>query len=74
MAHRFVTCPETGHLEWIQYVDSPLGMLVASCTRYEPRCDVACPRTCAARFDLRARLAQPRLSVGDMTSVDIDIS
>jgi hypothetical protein len=72
MPYRLVTCPETGHLEEIAYVDSPLGMLIARCSRYVPRCSVACPRTCAARFDLRSRLARIRLAIGDTTRIAID--
>jgi hypothetical protein len=73
MQHRFVTCPETAHLEKIGYVDSPLGMLITSCSRYEPRCDVQCTRTCAAHFDLRERLLRSQLAVGDTTETDIEV-
>ena len=54
MSYRFVTCPETGHLEKIEFYDSPLGMLVTSCTRAPS--GLECPRSCARNFDLRARL------------------
>jgi hypothetical protein len=56
MPHRFVTCPETAHLEKIEYLDSPLGMLISTCSRYESPCDLGCTRACARHFDLRARL------------------
>lgn len=46
-----VTCPETAHLEEISYVESPLGMLIARCTRFGDGAE--CPRTCAARMDRR---------------------
>lgn len=46
-----VTCPETAHLEEISYVESPLGMLIAGCSRFED--DSTCTRTCAARMDRR---------------------
>jgi hypothetical protein len=52
MAIKLVTCPETAHLEEIEYVSSPLGMLIVRCSR---DCPVTCTRLCAARFDARAR-------------------
>ena len=52
MFRKRVTCPETAHLEEIGYVESPLGLLIARCTRFD-RCAVDCPRTCAARMDRR---------------------
>ena len=55
MALRWITCPETAHLEEIEYEDTTLGMLVSSCSRYRP-CAVECARTCAARLDRRARI------------------
>lgn len=59
MASRWITCPETAHLEEIEYEDTSLGMLLAACSRYRP-CAVECARTCAARLDRRAR-AEGRL-------------
>jgi hypothetical protein len=56
MQHRFVVCPETAHLEKIEYLDSPLGMLTFSCSRYASQCELGCSRACARHFDLRARL------------------
>ena len=50
-----VTCPETAHLEQIEYDDHPLGMLLHSCTRFEPACRVRCERTCAALLDRKHR-------------------
>ena len=55
MASRLVTCPETAHLEMIEYEDTPLGMLIHACSQHRPACDVSCPRTCAARLDRRER-------------------
>jgi len=57
MATRLITCPETVHLEQIEYEDHPLGLLITACTRFEPACAVDCPRTCAARFDRRRMTA-----------------
>jgi hypothetical protein len=53
MALRWITCPETAHLEEIEYEDTSLGMLLSACSRYRP-CVVECARTCAARLDRRA--------------------
>jgi hypothetical protein len=69
MPSRFVTCPETAHLETIDYVDSPLGMLVTGCSRFVPACSLCCPRTCAARFDLRARLERIHAVDDDATTL-----
>lgn len=51
MPRMLVTCPETAHLEQIEYIDSPLGMLIVGCSAFEPACAVRCARTCAARLD-----------------------
>ena len=51
MPTMLVTCPETAHLEAIEYEDDPAGMLIVSCSRFGPTLD--CPRTCAARLDRR---------------------
>jgi hypothetical protein len=50
-----VTCPETAHLEQIDYDLHPLGMLIHACTRFEPACAMRCQRTCAARLDRKRR-------------------
>lgn len=57
MAFMLVTCPETAHLEMIDYEDSPFGMLLSSCSRFRPACAVTCPRTCIARLDRRSLTA-----------------
>jgi hypothetical protein len=46
-----VTCPESAHLEQIDFVDSSCGMLIQHCTAGSPEC----PRTCAARLDRKAQ-------------------
>jgi len=69
MACRLLTCPESGHLETIIYDDTPLGMLIDACTRFE-RCPMSCPRTCAARIDRRMRDGFD-LDVGDTTTFDL---
>ena len=53
MESKLVTCPESAHLERIEYEAHPLGMLIAGCSRFQPTCDLTCDRTCAARFDRR---------------------
>jgi menaquinone-dependent protoporphyrinogen IX oxidase len=50
-----ITCPETAHLEEVDLESTPLGILVAGCSRFEPRCDVQCARECARRMDHRDR-------------------
>ena len=56
MACMFLTCPETAHLELVELERHPLGLLIESCSRFEPADRVDCPRTCAARLDRRAQL------------------
>jgi len=51
MASRLVTCPETGHLERIEYQIHHLGLLIDACSQFCPADRVDCPRTCAARLD-----------------------
>lgn len=67
MAWKLVTCPESAHLEMVVYEDTPLGMLVEACTRFEPGCPMTCARTCAARLDRRDR-DERDLHVGDTTT------
>lgn len=80
MAYRFVTCPETAHLEMIEHEDTPCGMLILGCSLFRPPCSLACQRTCAARFDRRDRTLEPDdldapdasvLEVGDETCLDV---
>lgn len=51
MASRLVTCPETGHLERIEFQVHHLGLLIDACSRFCRADRVDCPRTCAARLD-----------------------
>jgi hypothetical protein len=78
MAYRLVTCPDTGHLEIIEYADSPCGMLILGCSTFRPPCTLDCPRTCAARLDQRRRalggageIDEAMLEVGDARSLDV---
>jgi hypothetical protein len=63
MALMRVTCPESAHLETIQYADHPLGMLILRCTAFAGDCEPDCPRTCARRLDQK-RHDQKRLADG----------
>ena len=71
MSYQLVTCPESAHLELIEYADTPCGLLILECSRFEVSGDVDCPRTCAARFDRRQRTLERILAVGDVTSFDV---
>lgn len=53
--YRLLTCPDSAHLELVEYLDDPLGTLVAGCSRFRPPCALGCPRTCAALIDRGAR-------------------
>jgi hypothetical protein len=41
----------------IEYERTPLGTLIASCSRLE-RCEVECARTCATRIDRHAETSE----------------
>jgi hypothetical protein len=75
MAYRLVTCPETAHLELIEYDESRCGMLILGCSTFRSPCSIACPRTCAARLDRRRRdpgeIDESVLKVGDAISLDV---
>ena len=53
MERKRITCPETAHLELIDYEPTPLGALIVGCSRFLPRCAVTCSRECAVRLDHR---------------------
>jgi hypothetical protein len=78
MAYRLVTCPDTAHLELIEYDESPCGMLILGCSTFRPPCQINCPRTCAARLDQQRRalggegkIDDDVLEVGDALSLDV---
>jgi hypothetical protein len=56
MESKLVTCPESAHLERIEYENHPLGLLIAACSRFQPACAVTCQRMCAAMLDRRDRV------------------
>jgi hypothetical protein len=75
MNAKWVTCPETAHLEKIELLHSPLGWLVRACSRF-PGCLMDCPRTCAARLDRRDRdmsINEDELAIGDNISLGIKL-
>lgn len=71
MASRLITCPETAHLELIDYETSPFGMLIRTCSGQVSVCEDAetCPRTCAARFDRRDRDSDRSSFILEVTSL-----
>jgi hypothetical protein len=69
MAFRLVTCPESGHLELIDFEDTPFGLLIRDCSGLR-ECPRDCPRTCAARLDRRQRL-DPWVEAGEVTAHDV---
>ncbi len=52
--YKLVTCPETERLELVEYLDTPLGMLIHRCSKFRPVCALNCTRNCAAVLDRRA--------------------
>jgi hypothetical protein len=53
MKRKLITCPETVHLEVIEFEDTTLGTVIAQCSRLE-RCGLQCSRVCAALIDRNA--------------------
>jgi len=70
--YRLITCPETAHLEVIDFEETPVGCVVSACSRFRPAGAIDCPRTCAARMDRRIQgIDGPTqvLSLGEDTNV-----
>lgn len=59
MERKRITCPETFHLELIDYERTPLGVVIDGCSRFLPRCAVGCSRLCAAMMDRREYRTDP---------------
>ena len=55
MERKRITCPESAHLEEIDIERTRLGLVIVGCSKFEPRCEVACARECARRLDQRDR-------------------
>jgi hypothetical protein len=70
MKSRLITCPETAHLELIDFDATVLGMIILGCSRFQPSCAIACTRTCAARLDRREQ-EERILDIGDDTNLDV---
>jgi hypothetical protein len=47
---KLIACPETAHLEVIEFDATELGTVIASCSRLA-RCKLQCTRVCAALLD-----------------------
>lgn len=88
MPLKYVTCPETAHLELLDLDHHPLGTLVNSCSRFLPGCELECTRSCAMLLDRRLRArgeslasslassltsSPASLSIGDETRHDLDL-
>jgi hypothetical protein len=54
MQRKLVTCPDSAHLEEIEYDETSCGMVITACSRYA-RGELRCARVCAARLDRRSR-------------------
>ncbi|HSK04248.1 MAG TPA: hypothetical protein VK932_23505 [Kofleriaceae bacterium] len=59
MERKRITCPETSHLELIDYERTPLGVVIDGCSRFLPRCAVGCSRLCATMMDRREYRTYP---------------
>lgn len=56
MERKYVTCPETAHLEQVELERTDVGRVVNSCSRFHPPGALTCSRECARRMDRRDRL------------------
>jgi len=55
MERKRITCPETAHLEEIECERTQFGLVIQSCTRFDPAREVRCAGECARRLDRRER-------------------
>jgi hypothetical protein len=53
MNRKLITCPQTDHLEVIDFENTPFGTVIAGCSRLA-RCGLECSRVCAALIDSHA--------------------
>lgn len=56
MTRRWITCPESAHLEQVDLEDTEQGLVVTGCTYLARVPGRECPRECARRLDVRARI------------------
>ncbi len=75
MARALVVCPATEDLEMIEFVDSPLGVLIHACSRFRPVTALACGRACAqkGRCDLGQSDAPFEIDEEDDTQLQLDV-
>jgi hypothetical protein len=50
-----VICPETEQVVEVEGVETPLGVLITSCSRVRSPCRLACARTCATQLESKQR-------------------
>lgn len=60
MTRKLITCPETAHLEQIEYEEPAHGFHVIACSRFQPCDRLACSRLCEIRINRRAALEGTR--------------
>ena len=60
MERKHITCPDSGHLEEIEYEPTPYGLVIVGCSRFEPRCAVECACECARRLDRKHGVEESR--------------
>jgi hypothetical protein len=74
--YKLVTCPGTEQLELVEYVETPLGMLIYRCSRFRPVCALDCTRQCAVKLQQRARADRSRGPIvlrGDRFELDCEL-
>ncbi len=65
---KLVTCPESAHLEEIEYENTPYGIVIVRCSRLGE--GETCARECARRLDQRAaQRARTRIARGSTPAV-----
>lgn len=53
MESKLITCPDTAHLEQIEFERTRRGIVIARCSRFTPSDCVNCGGECARRMDIR---------------------
>ncbi len=56
MERKRITCPESAHLETIEFERTPCGIVLDACSRFDPPHAITCAGECARRLDQRDRL------------------
>jgi hypothetical protein len=60
MERRRITCPDSAHLEEVDFERTAHGLVVAGCSRFAPSCAVTCGGECARRLDRKEQLHDAR--------------